>query len=235
MLKRIAIGLAVVLVISTLSVLLYSNDTFSSVVWKSVSSKNIKEKAPTVIIDAGHGGFDGGAVASDGTVEKDLNLEIALKLDAVLRVMGYNTVLTRNADLSMEDEDVSGSKKVSDMKNRLKLMQKYPDAVFVSIHMNKYSTSQPNGTQVFYGVTDGSEELAKAIQTAVKEELQPQNYRVVKKTTKDIYLLYHSVVPAVIVECGFLSNGGDLKKLKSQEYQKAISWAIAEGVMNYCG
>ena len=183
--------------------------------------------------NSAHGGFDGGAVASDGTVEKDLNLKIALKLDTVLRVMGYKTVLTRDADLSLEDEDISGSKKVSDMKNRLKIMQSYPDAIFVSIHMNKYTTSQPNGTQVFYGVTDGSEQLAKSIQTAVKQALQPLNHRVVKKTTKDIYLLYHSVVPSVIVECGFLSNEEDLTKMKSEEYQKAISWAIAEGVIKY--
>ncbi len=183
--------------------------------------------------NSGHGGFDGGAVATDGTVEKDLNLKIALKLDAVLRALGYNTVLVRNADLSMEDEDVSGSKKVSDIKNRLKIMQNYPDALFVSIHMNKFETSQPNGTQVFYGVTEGSEELAKSIQTAVKQTLQPLNHRVVKKTTKDIYLLYHATVPSVIVECGFLSNGEDLKKLKTEEYQKAISWAIAEGIIRY--
>jgi N-acetylmuramoyl-L-alanine amidase len=216
-------------------VALYNDQTFSVIVRKNFNAKSLKSTAPTVIIDAGHGGFDGGAVAADGTIEKDLNLKIALKLDAVLRVLGFNTVLTRNADLSMEDEDVSGSKKVSDMKNRLKLMQKYPNAVFISIHMNKFSTSQPNGTQVFYGVTEGSELLAKAIQETVKQRLQPLNHRVVKKTTKDIFLLYNSVIPSVIVECGFLSNPADLENLKSEDYQKAISWAIAEGVVKYYG
>lgn len=233
MIKRIAIGLVVLLIISSLSVAFYNNQTISIIAGRSANAKEPKATVPTVIIDAGHGGFDGGAVAADGTVEKDLNLKIALRLDAVLRVLGFNTVLTRNADLSMEDEDVSGSKKVSDMKNRLKLMQKYPNALFVSIHMNKYSTSQPNGTQVFYGVTEGSEELAKAIQEAVKQRHQPLNHRVVKKTTKDIFLLYNSVVPSVIVECGFLSNPTDLENLKSDDYQKAISFAIAEGVVKY--
>ncbi len=200
---------------------------------KSVNTVSAKQTYKTIIIDAGHGGFDGGAVASDGTIEKDLNLEISLKLNAVLKAMGYRTVLVRDADLSMEDDDVSGSKKVSDMKNRLKLMKSHPDSLFVSIHMNKYQTSQPNGTQVFYGLTDGSQSLANFIQSAVKQNLQPNNHRVVKKTTKDIYLLYNSVVPSVIVECGFLSNPNDLANLKSQDYQKSLSWAIAEGIMRY--
>ncbi len=172
-------------------------------------------------------------MANDGTIEKDLNLAITLKLDAVLRVLGFETVLVRSTDLSMEDDDVTGSKKVSDIKNRLKLTDKYPDAIFVSIHMNKYQTSQPNGAQVFYGVADGSKELAERIQGAVKSSLQPNNHRIAKKTTKDIYLLYHSVIPSVIVECGFLSNQGDLENLKNNGFQLSISWAIAHGVLQY--
>ncbi len=186
-----------------------------------------------VLANSAHGGFDGGAVASDGTIEKDLNLQIALKLDSMLTIMGYKTILVRDADLSMNDDDVTGSKKVSDMKNRLELTKNHPEALFVSVHMNKYETQQPNGTQVFYGLTDGSKFLAEAIQSAVKQSLQPQNHRVVKKTTKDIYLLYNSVIPSVIVECGFLSNPNDLLKLKDNEYQIALSWAIAEGIMKY--
>ena len=231
--KRVVVALAVVVIISVISSVLYKENTLSKGTIKSVSTSKSLKPMPTVIIDAGHGGFDGGAVAADGTIEKDLNLSIALKLNAVLKVMGFNTVLTRSADLSMEDEDVTGSKKVSDMKNRLKIMQKYPEAVFISIHMNKFGTSQPNGTQVFYGVTEGSEMLAKSIQTSVKQELQPLNHRVVKKTNKDIYLLYNSTIPSVIIECGFLSNSGDLENLKSEDYQKAISWAITKGVAMY--
>ena len=181
--------------------------------------------------NSAHGGFDGGAVAFDGTIEKDLNLQIALKLNAVLRVLGYKTVLVRDKDLSMEDDDVTGSKKVSDMKNRLKITEQYKDGIFVSIHMNKYSTAQPKGAQVFYGLADGSEELAKSIQNAVKTSLQPQNNRVAKKTTSDIYLLYKSQIPSVIVECGFLSNAQELEQLKSEEYQLAVAWTIAEGIV----
>lgn len=232
MLKRIISGFVCLAVITAASFVFYGYERLTVTVPKTKTA-NSQNMPQTVIIDAGHGGFDGGAVADDGTIEKDLNLKIALKFDAVLRVLGFETVLIRNADLSMEDEDVSGSKKVSDMKNRLEITRKHPEAIFVSIHMNKYSTSQPNGTQVFYGVTDGSKELAEAIQGAVKSSIQPNNHRAVKKTTKDIYLLYHSVVPSVIVECGFLSNPDDLQKLKTDEYQLSISWAIAEGVIRY--
>ena len=184
-----------------------------------------------VIIDAGHGGFDGGAVANDGTVEKDLNLKIALKLDAVLRMFGYKTVLTRNTDASLEDENVSGSKKTSDMKKRLSITEQYPKAYFISIHLNKYQTSQPKGTQVFYGLASGSQNLAESIQSAVKNSIQPQNKRVIKKTTNDIFLLCKSKIPSVIVECGFLSNPQELEQLKNEQYQLSLAFAIAEGII----
>ena len=187
-----------------------------------------------IIIDAGHGGFDGGAVASDGTIEKELNLEIALKLDAVLRAIGFKTVLVRNGDDSIDDSGSSThSKKVSDMNNRLEFMKKYSNSIFVSIHMNKYSTSQPHGAQVFFSPCADSERLAVCIQSSVSKNVQTDNKRVVKKASKDIYLLYNAVVPAVIAECGFLSNPGDLGNLKDSEYQKKIAFSIATGIIDY--
>lgn len=187
-----------------------------------------------VIIDAGHGGFDGGAVASDGTIEKDLNLAIALKLDVVLRSLGFETILVRSEDVSTASGgDATHSQKVNDIKNRLKLTEKYKDAIFVSIHMNKYSTSQPHGAQVFHAKVDGSKELAECIQSALREYVQPDNKRVVKMTTKDIYLLNNAVIPSVIAECGFLSNASDLKSLKDEGYQLKTALAISSGIVDY--
>lgn len=189
-----------------------------------------------IIIDAGHGGFDGGAVAADGTVEKELNLEIALKLDAVLRALGYSTVMVRTTDISTNDPSDNGrSAKSNDIKNRVALMKKYPDSIFVSIHMNKYSTTQPHGAQVFYAVSEGSDVLAQCIQQSVAAHVQTDNRRVIKKTTKDIYLLYNAVVPAVITECGFLSNTQDLANLKNEDYQLKIAMAVAFGIIEYFG
>ncbi len=183
--------------------------------------------------NSAHGGFDGGAVASDGTVEKDINLAIALKLDAVLRCAGYKTVLVRDTDTATNDPTDGEKAKVSDIKNRVKLMQKYPDSVFVSIHMNKYSTTQPHGAQVFYSKISGSEELARSIQTSVATHVQTGNKRVIKPTTKDIYLLNHAVVPSVIVECGFLSNPKDLSDFKNFDYQLKIAISLSYGIMDY--
>lgn len=190
-------------------------------------TENIKK---TVILDAGHGGFDGGASAGD-VLEKDINLKIALFLADHLRLLGYDVILTREDDSATNDEgDRIRSKKISDMKNRLALMKSYPDAFFVSIHLNKYSDSRPKGTQVFYSQkTTESKLLAQSIQQTVKELLQSDNHREIKPATRDTYLLYNAPIPAVIVECGFLSNPAELALLKTEEYQKKMAFAV------YCG
>lgn len=190
-------------------------------------TENIKK---TVILDAGHGGFDGGASAGD-VLEKDINLKIALFLADHLRLLGYDVILTREDDSATNDEgDRIRSKKISDMKNRLALMKSYPDAFFVSIHLNKYSDSQPKGTQVFYSQKAAeSKLLAQSIQQTVKELLQSDNHREIKPAARDTYLLYNAPIPAVIVECGFLSNPAELALLKTEEYQKKMAFAV------YCG
>ena len=226
-LKRFTLAVAMLLCLVLLSGLFVTGE----------KSANVSAKATqryTVIIDAGHGGFDGGAVAPDGTLEKDLNLSVALKLDSVLKIMGYDTVLVRDTDVSTaDDKGTEHSQKVSDIKARLRLTEKYKDALFVSIHMNKYTSPQPNGAQVFYSQVDGSKELAECIQRSITAGVQTDNKRVVKKTTKDIYLLYHAVIPSVIAECGFISNPDDLLKLKSDEYQLKMAAAIAAGINDY--
>lgn len=190
----------------------------------------------TVIVDAGHGGEDGGAVAPDGSPEKDFNLDIALKLENILKLYGFEVIMTRSTDKMTCDDglDTQRAKKVSDIKNRLKLIQRYPEAVFVSIHQNNFQDRKQNGTQVFYSKNNfRSKELADLIQDSIVNNLQKDNKRLTKKSGTEIYLLYHSNNPSVLVECGFLSNEGDLSLLKNENYRFEIALLIADGIMKY--
>lgn len=199
------------------------------------SSAGVKS-AQTIILDAGHGGFDGGAVASDGTVEKDINLEIALILADFLRSGGYEVILTRETDVSTDDveTDKIATRKKSDLKNRLELMNDYPQAIFVSIHLNKFTTSSASGAQIFYsGKSENSKKLGDEIQKQIVSLLQPYNTRVSKQATSSTYILYNATLPAVLVECGFLSNKAELEKLKDKDYQVQMAFSIFCGIAEY--
>ena len=191
---------------------------------------------PVIVLDAGHGGFDGGAVAPDGTVEKDINLKIALTLKDFLKQGGFEVIMTRESDVSTDDveTDKIATRKKSDLKNRLGLMKDNPNAVFVSIHLNKFTTSAANGSQVFYSAEhDQSKALGDCIQRSIVKLLQPENTRVNKQATSSTYLLYNATVPAVLVECGFLSNSAELKRLKDEEYQKKMAFSIFCGITSF--
>lgn len=193
-------------------------------------------ETPLIIIDAGHGGMDGGAVAGDGTPEMHINLDIALKLDAILKERGYRTLLTRSDNNSIHDESAKTvrEQKVSDIHNRLKIIQDNPHSVFVSVHQNYYHESRYYGTQVFYSENNpDSSILAECIQSSVVASLQPDNTRKIKPSGESIYLLYHSTVPSVMVECGFLSNPEETEKLKNENYRQQMAEAIADGLNNY--
>ncbi len=190
----------------------------------------------TVIIDAGHGGEDGGAVAYDGSLEKDFNLDIALKLQSILELYGFNVIMTRTEDKMTCDENLKTQrqKKVSDIRNRLEIIKKFNNAIFVSIHQNKFSDSKQEGTQVFYSpVNLNSKKLADYIQNSVVSNLQKNNKRKTKKSGTEIFLLYHSPIPSVMVECGFLSNSNDLMMLKTDNYKTKIAALVADGIINY--
>lgn len=192
--------------------------------------------SPVIILDAGHGGFDGGAVAKDGTVEKDINLKICLKLASLLKSSGYNVILTREADVSTDDveTDKIPSRKKSDLRNRLKLMKDFPNSVFVSIHLNKFTTAAASGAQIFYSEKEEeSKILAEDIRKSIVSMLQKDNTRVNKKSTSSTYILHNATVPAVLVECGFLSNSEELKKLKNSEYQNQMAFTIFCGITKY--
>lgn len=194
------------------------------------------ELTPKIILDAGHGGYDGGAVAEDGTVEKDINLSIALKLSEFLKSSGFDVILTRNSDNSTDTsgENKNGFIKKSDLKNRLELMKNNPDAVFVSIHLNKFTTSAASGSQVFYSKnTEDSKRLGETIQNNIVKLLQPENKRVNKQSTSSTYLLHNATIPAVLVECGFLSNAAELKLLKTEKYQNEMAFCIFCGINDY--
>lgn len=188
-----------------------------------------------VVLDAGHGGEDGGAVGCDGRKEKDLNLAVTLALGERLSELGYTVVYTRTDDrlLYTAEEDIPGMRKISDLKNRCKIAAEYKDALFVSIHMNSFGQAKYSGLQVYYSpAVAGSDALAKCIQSEVVKELQPQNRRNIKRG-EEIYILENTENVAVLIECGFLSNPEECKKLSEKEYQKRLSFAIACGMIKY--
>lgn len=202
-----------------------------------ITSNNFSvDKEITVIVDAGHGGIDGGAVAEDGTAEKDINLPVALYLEAYLSAFGVKTKLTRNEDISIHSPHAKTVReiKVSDIHNRMKIIEDTDNCIFVSIHQNSYSNPKYSGAQVFYSPnTTASAEIADCIQASVVSTLQKDNGRLIKKSSKDIFLLYYSKKPAVLVECGFITNKKELELLKNDEYQRKMAFSIALGIVNY--
>ena len=202
----------------------------------SVISENISENDKCVIIDAGHGGEDGGTQSADGVLEKDINLSISLKIDEILRSLGIKTVLIRDGDYMIYDEDSNTirQKKVSDIHNRKKYMDEYKSSIFLSIHQNYFIESKYSGAQVFYSKNDDlSPEIAQSIQDSIRNNIQPENERKIKQSGTEIYLLYYATVPTVMVECGFLSNKNETENLVTDEYQKKIAFSIVEGILNY--
>ena len=189
-----------------------------------------------IIIDAGHGGIDGGTQSADGTLEKDINLNIALRLREFLQSFGIKVVMTRETDQSIHSDGVHGirNQKISDIKNRLHIIESTENAVFVSIHQNYYTQPKYFGSQIFYSKNNPlSETLAQSVRSSIIDNLQKNNTREIKKSGKEIYLLNSTTVPAVMVECGFLSNKNEADLLKSDDYQKKIAFFIAMGIIDY--
>lgn len=188
----------------------------------------------TVLIDPGHGGPDGGAVAEDGTMEKDLNLAISMGLRDMLTVCGVRVCMTRTTDVSIHGEDATSirDKKVSDLRNRLALYEQ--SSWVISVHQNRFEQPQYDGAQVFYAAANPeSEHLAQAIQQTVVSHLQPQNNRMIKAATDGVYLMHHTTVPAVLIECGFMSNPQELQNLKDEQYRQKMAFAIMAGYWCY--
>lgn len=186
-----------------------------------------------VLIDPGHGGADGGASSDSGILEKDINLQISEKLFAIFKTLGIKCEMTRYDDV-MLDGGASSHKKMHDLKNRVLASEKYENCVFVSIHQNKFPQKKYTGTQVYYSKNDpASEILAGLIQSSVRENVQPDNTRQTKKATSSIYVLDRITCPAVLTECGFLSNDGEAQRLSEQSYQKQLACAITAGIVKF--
>lgn len=206
---------------------------FSNIV--AHSSTDTIDNRPTIIIDAGHGGEDGGAEI-DGVLEKDINLNIANKLADILRLCGYTVTEIRDGDISVYEDgaETLREKKVSDLHRRVEICNESDNNILVSIHQNKFENNVYSGAQVFYSVNhNDSMLLAEAVRNAVVSLLQNNNTRELKPANSDIYLLDNTVVPAIIVECGFLSNPEERSKLLDETYQSEMAYAISMGVLEY--
>ena len=189
-----------------------------------------------VIIDAGHGEPDGGAVAADGTCEAVLNLQVAEKLNNLLSQADIKTVMTRTTEqgIHTSDSKTISQKKRSDMKKRREIQQSVGADIFCSIHMNQFSQSKYHGAQVVYDNSNANARiLAECIQNELKNSVDPDNNRLAMKTDGSIYLLKNAPIASVIVECGFISNENELALLKTDEYQAKIAWAIYKGIESY--
>ena len=186
-----------------------------------------------IVIDAGHGGIDGGATSCTGVRESKLNLEIALRLDALLHLLGMDTVMIRSSDTSIYTEgNTIAAQKVSDLKERIRIVQETDQALLISIHQNTFSDPQYSGAQVFYADDPQSRKMADILQQALTQTLNSGSRRKSKKAD-GIYLMQQIDKVGVLVECGFLSNPQEEAKLRSAEYQKKLCCVIASGISSY--
>lgn len=186
---------------------------------------------PTIILDPGHGGEDSGAVGVDGVYEKHVNLSIALRLRDLLAFEGWRVILTREDDRLLYSADMALSHKSQDLKNRLDYANRYPDAIFVSIHMNKYPAESCKGAQIYYSPNHGkSQGLAQYLQNELREHLDLSNRREIKSATSSIYILHRIQIPAILIECGFISNREESELLQNECYQKKLIAILTEGL-----
>ena len=195
---------------------------------KTVGINNIQTKK-TVIIDPGHGGIDVGTVGIDGSLEKNINLSISLDLYDFLMVSGINTVLTRDGDYEMYRAGEQRTK--SDLYNRMDYINSVPNSILISIHQNHFENEAEWGTQVWYSPNDEiSPTLADKILQSVKKNIQPENKRENKVSDNSYYILYKAQKPSVMVECGFVSNENENKRLQDKEYQRDMAYSILAGI-----
>ena len=190
---------------------------------------------PTVVVDAGHGGEDGGAVAADGTVEAGLNLAVALRVRDLLAFTGVDTVMTRAGEDAIYDPGSSTlrEKKVSDLRNRAALVEATENAVLLSIHQNSLPSSpSTHGAQVFFNGAEGAAPLASGVQEALNQAVNEGKAKSPAAIGASVYLMKHITAPGVLVECGFLTNEAEAAKLKTPEHQLRLAAAIAAGLLS---
>ncbi len=212
---------------------------FAAILWHGNAvnvSKNVvlTEESPILIIDAGHGGEDGGAVAADGTAEAGINLVIALQMEELSHLLGREVVLTRRTDISLHGEGAQtiAEKKRDDLKNRVAFCNEIGQGVLISIHQNSLPEfPSTRGAQVFYGSAEGSEALAEGMQTYLNQTINERE-KTCRPTGDGVYLLEHTECPSILVECGFLSNSQELQALKDPAYQTKLACIMLCAAIN---
>ena len=225
--KKIEIFMAVVM-LGVLCMLCFGMDNV-----KAKGGSDLKQGKFTVVLDAGHGGVDPGKVGVNGCIESEINLEIVKKMASYLEGEGIDVVLTRTDENGLYDENASNKKK-SDMNKRCEMIEEIHPDLLISIHQNSYHSPSVHGAQVFY--YDRSEEgkkLAETVQNSLVTSLVTEGKGRVAKANDSYYILLNVKCPAIIVECGFLSNPDEAKLLESDEYQEKVAKAIAEGIIKY--
>ena len=191
------------------------------------------QRGTYMVIDAGHGGPDGGATSCTGVLESQINLEIAKKLNDLFHLLGHETVMIRTTDTSIYTEGSTiAAQKVSDLKERVRISNETENAILISIHQNTFSDSRYGGAQVFYAATEGSQELASLLQSSLIASVNEGSSRKCKKADS-VYLMQHINCTGVLVECGFLSNPQEEALLRSDAYQRKLCCVIASAISQY--
>ena len=201
-----------------------------------VSLTDIESEKPVIVLDAGHGGIDGGCTSAEGVPEKGINLDILLRLRDMLEINGFEVRVTRDTDRSIHDGGVVGiaEQKSSDMDNRLGLFNESDNAVCLSIHQNQFTDPKYSGAQMFYSNNNrASETFARALQDRFRSMLQPDNEREIKLCGKELFLCYYSNNPTVMAECGFLSNPGEAAMLNTGEYREKVAFTLFAGINDF--
>ena len=214
--------------IGTVALLALALGRLNSLVEPAMEPSAVQRTDP-LVLDAGHGGEDGGAVSITGAPESKINLAIVLKLRDVLGLYGVDPILLREEDVSLHDSGAGTlrEKKRSDLKNRVAFVEAVEGGTLLSIHQNTYPGSRYHGAHVFYAPTEGSQELAEHVQNSIKTALQPGNERAVKQIPDTVYIMNHVTCPAILIECGFLTNHDEEALLRDEDYQRQLSAVIA--------
>lgn len=203
---------------------------------RAVATASEPRDKKCLLIDPGHGGEDGGTVGVNGILEKDLNLSLSEILGVILEFSGYEIVQTRNEDKMLYDRNVNykGRKKMLDLKGRLEIAQNINPDLFIGIHMNAFPEQKYSGLSVYYSKNHTkSKDAAETIRSNVKSALQPQNNREAKAASSNIYILDRITCPAILVECGFLSNPEECKKLSSYDYRRELSFVLYSSLVSF--
>ena len=204
-----------------------------NILTENENNVNNTDRNFTFVIDPGHGGIDGGAVGVSGSLEKDINLSLSIVMRDIMEVLGYDAVLTREEDVLL-GEGTTGHMKLEDLRYRVEYVKQYENPLFVSIHMNKFPEEYCHGLTVYYSGNDTeSEVLGRSVRDEVVKQLQKDNERPMKKATSALYVLHRATVPAILIECGFLSNRDEEQKLLDENYKKKLAMTIVSGLVLY--